>query len=161
MLPPETFNLVVQSTSLVAIDFVVRTPDGKNLLAKRNNRCAQSSWFVPKGRILKDESVKLTFKKLLIDELGLRPEVAKASSVGLYQYFYPDNFSLESFITHYVVTAYEIQVQVQDKPCTLPDKQHSEFQWFDQDDLLVSREVHQCTKRYFMQNKQADSAPPN
>ena len=32
MLPPETFKLVVQSTPLVAIDFVVRAPDGKVLL---------------------------------------------------------------------------------------------------------------------------------
>ena len=71
MLPPETFKLVVESTPLVAIDFVVRAPDGKILLGKRNNRPAQDSWLVPGGRILKDEPVKLTFSRLLGDELDL------------------------------------------------------------------------------------------
>ncbi|MDC1307037.1 GDP-mannose mannosyl hydrolase [Pseudomonadales bacterium] len=155
MLPPGTFKLVVESTPLVAIDFVVRAPDGKILLGKRNNRPAQGSWFVPGGRILKDEPVKLTFSRLLDDELGLRPEDVKVNPLGLYQHFYPDNFSVENFSTHYVVMAYEIQVQ--DKPCNLPDKQHSDYKWFEQDSLLESREVHQYTKWYFMQNKQADS----
>jgi colanic acid biosynthesis protein WcaH len=62
MLPPETFKLVVESTPPVAIDFVVRAPDGKILLGKRNNRPAQDSWLVPGGRILKDEPVKFTFQ---------------------------------------------------------------------------------------------------
>jgi colanic acid biosynthesis protein WcaH len=159
MLTPEAFKLVVESTPLVAIDFIVRAPDGKILLGKRNNRPAQGSWFAPGGRILKDESVKLSFLRLLDHELGLRPEDVEASSLGLYQHFYHDNFSLENFSTHYVVMAYEIQVQ--DKPCNLPDKQHSDYKWFDQDSLLESHEVHQYTKWYFMKNKQADSTLPN
>ncbi len=47
MLPIEKFELIVESTPLVAIDLVVRAPDKKILLGKRVNRPAQGYWFVP------------------------------------------------------------------------------------------------------------------
>jgi colanic acid biosynthesis protein WcaH len=63
MLPSKKFEVIVESTPLVSIDLVVRAPDKKILLGKRVNRPAQGYWFVPGGRVLKDESVKLTFKR--------------------------------------------------------------------------------------------------
>jgi len=155
MLPFETFKLVVESTPLVAIDLIVRARDGTILLGKRNNRPAKGLWFVPGGRILKDEPLKLAFSRLLDDELGLRSEDVVVGSRGLYQHFYPDNFSVESFSTHYVVMAYEIQVI--DKCFSLQYGQHSDYKWFEQVNLLESHEVHQYTKWYFMKKKQADS----
>jgi len=155
MLTPETFRLVVQSTPLVAIDLVVRAPDKKILLGKRVNRPAQGYWFVPGGRILKDEPVNLSFKRLLDIELAIRPEDISIRPLGIYQHFYPDNFSGDKFGTHYIVLAYEISLL--NMPCSLPDTQHSDYKWFEQDELLQSDEVHDHTKWYFMRNKQADA----
>ena len=155
ILPPETFRLVVQSTPQVAIDLIVRASDKKILLGKRVNRPAQGYWFVPGGRILKDESVKLTFERLLDIELAIRPEDISIRPLGIYQHFYPDNFSGDNFGTHYVVLAYEISLL--NMPCSLPDIQHSDYKWFEQDELLQSDEVHDHTKWYFMRNKQADA----
>ena len=156
MLPLETFELIVESTPLVAIDLVVRSAEDKILLGKRVNRPAQGYWFVPGGRILKDEPVQLTFKRLLDVELALRSEDILSRPLGLYQHFYPDNFSGDKFGTHYVVFAYEIRLQ--DMPCSLPDIQHSDYKWFEEDELLQSHMVHQHTKWYFMKNKEADSS---
>ena len=124
----------VDLTPLVSIDLVVRAPDRKILLGKRVNRPAQGYWFVPGGRILKDESVKLTFKRLLDIELAIRPEDISYRSMGIYQHFYPDNFSGDTFSTHYVVLAYEISLL--NTPFSLPDIQHSDYKWFEEDELL-------------------------
>lgn len=155
MLPLKTFELIVESTPLVSIDLVVLAPDRKILLGKRVNRPAQGYWFVPGGRILKDETVKLAFNRLLNIELALRPEDISTRALGVYQHFYPDNFSDEKFGTHYVVLAYEINPL-----CTtysMPNTQHSDYKWFEKDELLHSHRVHEHTKWYFMQNKHADS----
>jgi colanic acid biosynthesis protein WcaH len=154
MLPSKKFEVIVESTPLVSIDLVVRAPDKKILLGKRVNRPAQGYWFVPGGRILKDESVKLTFKRLLDIELAIGPEDTSIRPLGIYQHFYPDNFSGDKFGTHYVVLAYEINLL--NIPSSLPNIQHSDYKWFDKGELLQSDEVHDHTKWYFMKNKQAD-----
>lgn len=155
MLPLKKFEVVVESTPLVSIDLVVRAPDEKILLGKRVNRPAQGYWFVPGGRILKGESVKLTFKRLLDIELAIRPEDISIRPLGIYQHFYPDNFSGDKFGTHYVVLAYEINLL--NMPCSLPNIQHSDYEWFEEDEILQSDKVHDHAKWYFMKNKQADS----
>jgi colanic acid biosynthesis protein WcaH len=154
MLPSKKFEEIVESTPLVSIDLVVRAPDKKILLGKRVNRPAQGYWFVPGGRLLKDESVKLTLKRLLDIELAIRPEDISIRPLGIYQHFYPDNFSGDKFGTHYVVLAYEIGLL--NMPCSLPDIQHSDYKWFEEYELLKSNEVHDHTKWYFIKNKQAD-----
>jgi colanic acid biosynthesis protein WcaH len=154
MLPLKKFEVIVELTPLVSIDLVVRAPDRKILLGKRVNRPAQGYWFVPGGRILKDESVKLSFKRLLDIELAVRPEDISIRPLGIYQHFYPDNFSGDKFGTHYVVLAYEINLL--NMPCSLPNIQHSDYKWFEEDKILQSDEVHDHTKWYFMKNKQAD-----
>lgn len=154
MLPLKTFDLIVESTPLISIDLVVCAPNDKVLLGKRVNRPAKGYWFVPGGRILKNEPVKLTFNRLLSVELALGPKDIKTRPLGVFQHFYPDNYSGDKFGTHYVVLAYEISVQVM--PCSLPHIQHSEYEWFEKDELLQSHVVHEYTKWYFMKNKQAD-----
>lgn len=60
----DTFRTVVESTPLVSIDLVVRNQQGNILLGERTNRPAQGYWFVPGGRILKDETFEGAFKRL-------------------------------------------------------------------------------------------------
>lgn len=154
MLSSKKFEVIVEATPLVSIDLVARAPDKKILLGKRVNRPAQGYYFVPGGRILKNESVKLTFKRLLDIEIGVCIEDISTSFLGIYQHFYSDNFSRGKFGTHYVVLAYEINLL--NMPCPLPNIQHSDYKWFGEDEILQSDEVHDHTKWYFMKNKQAD-----
>ena len=153
ILSRKTFQLIVESTPLVSIDLVVRAPDKKILLGKRVNRPAQGYWFVPGGRILKDEPVSSAIKRLLEIELSIRPEDATFRYLGIYEHFYPDNFLDDKFGTHYVVLAYEISLQ--NMPFSLPDIQHSDYKWFGEDEILQSDEVHDHAKWYFIKNKQA------
>jgi colanic acid biosynthesis protein WcaH len=152
MLPGDTFKIVTAATPLISIDFIVKNKNGNILLGKRVNRPAQGFWFVPGGRVLKDEPFELAFKRLIKAELGLSKVVSTFK--GVYQHFYEDNFSEDKFTTHYVVLAYEIYFN--DKLSSLPDEQHSEYQWMSQSDLLMHNEVHTHTKWYFQKDKQAD-----
>lgn len=152
MLPLETFKTVIESTPLVSIDLIVRNKEGEVLLGKRTNRPAQGYWFVPGGRVLKDESFEHAFKRLIKAELGLT-EVA-SNFKGVYQHFYDDNFSEDKFTTHYVVLAYEISFN--GELSSLPVEQHSGYQWFNESELLEHESVHAHSKWYFQKDKQAD-----
>lgn len=152
MLPLEIFKTVIESTPLVSIDLIVSNQQGQVLLGKRTNRPAKGYWFVPGGRVLKDEPLEQAFKRLIKVELGL-DEVA-SNFKGVYQHFYEDNFSEANFTTHYVVLAYEIIFN--GELSSLPDEQHSGYQWFDEKELLANENVHAHSKWYFRADKQAD-----
>ena len=107
MLPQDIFEVVIRSTPLVSIDIILKNTIGEVLLGKRNNRPAKGNWFVPGGRVLKDEPLDVAFKRLIQNELALKEEVSSKFR-GVYQHFYDDNFLGNNFATHYVVLAYEV-----------------------------------------------------
>ncbi|NOI36278.1 GDP-mannose mannosyl hydrolase [Vibrio cyclitrophicus] len=152
MLPLESFKTIIESTPLISIDLIVRNSEGKVLLGKRLNRPAQGYWFVPGGRIVKDEPFITAFSRLIKVELGL--DYAEPKFIGIYQHFYDDNFSEDDFTTHYVVLAYEINIG--GRLPSLPVEQHSSYQWFSEYELLNNQQTHIHTKWYFQNSKQAD-----
>ena len=147
------FKAVIKSTPLVSIDLIIKDLQGNVLLGQRNNRPAQSYWFVPGGRILKDETFDNAFTRLINEELGLIS--ANASFKGIYQHFYQDNISEEDFSTHYIVLAYVITFN--GELAKLPLEQHSKYQWFTEKKLLECEHVHKHSKWYFQVDKQADA----
>ena len=143
----ETFKTVVFSTPLISMDFVIKNSQGQILLGRRNNRPAQGFWFVPGGRILKDETFSIAFSRLTLAELGQELSITEARFIGPYQHFYQDNFSDSNFSTHYVVMGYQLALDL--KLVNLPVEQHQDYQWWDESELLDSDKVHPNTKAYF------------
>lgn len=154
MLPLDSFSQVVESTPLISIDLVVESENKKILLGKRNNRPAKGYWFVPGGRVYKNENLIDAFSRLLRDELGLSSETIKSDFLGVYQHFYNDSFVSEAISTHYIVLAYRISLPtiLDDLPC----EQHSEYRWFDKQHILLNDKVHKHSKWYFMAYTRAD-----
>ncbi len=144
----ETFKTVVASTPLISIDLIIKNKQGKVLLGERTNRPAQGFWFVPGGRIVKDEAFEKAFSRLTIIELGQEYTMQSAKFLGPYQHFYNDNFSGSDFSTHYVVLGYELVVDLDIKG--LPVEQHGAYQWWSVEELLNSDKVHQHSKDYFL-----------
>nr|WP_241903865.1 GDP-mannose mannosyl hydrolase [Vibrio breoganii] len=142
-----TFKTVVASTPLVSIDLVIKNCDGQVLLGERTNRPAQGYWFVPGGRILKDETFDDAFKRMTGVELGVELSFSAALFLGPYEHHYSDNFSGDEFSTHYVVLGYEVVLDLE--LSELPSEQHKSYRWWDVDELLGSDLVHQNTKDYF------------
>ena len=127
-LKPEDFERVVRFTPLVSIDIIVRSKDGRVLLGRRRNEPARNSFFVPGGRITKDESLWAAFRRITVAELGVRMELDQARFVGVYEHIYKENFfEKEGFGTHYIVLAYELMLS--DTPASLPTQQHEDYAW--------------------------------
>ena len=147
-LDQQTFSTVIKSSPLVSIDLVVINQNGQALLGQRLNRPAKGFWFVPGGRILKNESLASAFKRLTHDELGTEFAIEQATLQGPYDHFYNDNVFGEEFSTHYVAISFVIKLT---QPLSnLPmDVQHNGYKWFAINELLSDTAVHKHTKWYF------------
>jgi colanic acid biosynthesis protein WcaH len=146
-LDKDTFSTVIKNTPLVSIDLIVKNSEEKVLLGKRVNEPAEGYWFVPGGRIYKDERLDTAFSRTVRDEIGLNLKREDAKFYGLYEHFYDNNVFSDAFSTHYVVLAHKI---VTDAVLTL-NNQHTEYRWFSVEELLSDSQVHENTKDYFKQ----------
>lgn len=140
------FTTVIDSTPLVSIDLLIENSNGEVLLGYRNNRPAKGYWFVPGGRILKDESMNEAFKRLTLAELGSVVERKDAVFLGPYEHFYTDYVFGEGVSTHYVVLGYKIVCDLDIS--ALPSVQHNDYQWFTKSEMLASDTVHKHSKWY-------------
>ena len=149
----EDFATVVRSTPLISIDLIVENAQGEFLLGKRLNRPAQGYWFVPGGRVQKDEPLRAAFERLTDAELGLRLPLSAAEFYGVWQHFYDDNFSGEDFSTHYIVLGFRLRVSEND--LQLPDLQPDAYRWLAIEEILASDHVHDNSRAYFCKTSQA------
>ncbi|MCT4712330.1 GDP-mannose mannosyl hydrolase [Enterobacteriaceae bacterium H11S18] len=144
----EDFTTVVRSTPLISIDLVVENQAGEYLLGLRTNRPAQGFWFVPGGRVQKDEQLADAFARLTEAELGKRFTLKDGEFYGVWQHFYDDNFSGQDFSTHYVVLGFRLRVNADE--LQLPMEQHNEYRWQNAAELLESEDVHDNSRAYFL-----------
>lgn len=142
------FRTIVANTPLISIDLIILNKEGLALLGQRQNRPAQRYWFVPGGRIFKDESFEDAFRRITKDELGTEIALSDATFRGVYEHFYDDNYSGDEFSTHYVVHGYTLSLEAES--LKLPRVQHHDYKWFNVDALLNEPLVHQYTKNYFL-----------
>ncbi|MDF3884894.1 MULTISPECIES: GDP-mannose mannosyl hydrolase [Cupriavidus] len=153
MLVGKDFFFVVRHAPLVSIDLLVTDAHGRVLLGRRRNRPAQGVWFVPGGRIRKDEGLDAAFRRIVADELGIAgARRGDAVPRGVFEHHYADNFAGEAGVTtHYVVLAYAWTLpggEPDGKPPGQPD-QHSAYCWMAPAEMLARDDVHEYTKAYF------------
>jgi colanic acid biosynthesis protein WcaH len=143
----EEFSQVVRLTPLVSIDLVVRDQAGRMLLGLRENRPAQGYWFVPGGRIGKNERIEQAFGRICSMELGRELPRSSARLLGVFEHLYDDNFAgLPGVGTHYVVLAFAIDGESGD--FDLPRIQHSRYEWVSESDILARQDVHPYIRAY-------------
>lgn len=149
-LTDEVFRTVINATPLISIDLVVRDCSGAVLLGERLNRPAQGYWFVPGGRVLKNEPLDDAFRRIALAELGCVFERGNARLLGVYEHFYADSLfgdEQTSLSTHYVVLGHELQLAA-GQSITPPRQQHSRYRWWKMDDMRSSNQVHANTQAY-------------
>ncbi|WP_457744996.1 GDP-mannose mannosyl hydrolase [Sulfurimonas sp.] len=149
LLDKEAFSDVIKNTPLISIDLVVESSDGKVLLGKRINEPAKGFWFVPGGRIFKDESLDAAFERTVKEEIGLDLKREDAAFIGVYEHFYDNNVFDNKFGTHYIVLGHKI---VTDEKLSL-NNQHEKYEWFEKELVLKNKDVHKYAKDYFKGNK--------
>ena len=144
----EYFQLV-RMAPLISMDLVVKNEKDEYLFGLRKNRPAQGTWFVPGGRIHKNQNLKTSFALLGLNELGREINFDNARLIGVFEHMYPDSASGEPGAgTHYVVLAYQLLIPILDIQ-KLPTDQHSSWKWFHTAEILECADVHECAKRFF------------
>lgn len=145
----DAFMQVVQNAPLISIDLLVYNESNEVLLGWRKNLPAKDCWFVPGGRIHKDETIREAFARISESETGLRLDILGAEFHGVYEHLYPgENFADQpGFGTHYIVLAFEIKPVQAGIP--LPKEQHVQYCWMPIPELLASPDVHWNVKNYF------------
>ena len=154
MLNKDIFLSVIDVAPLVSVDLVVVRSGCQVLFGYRNNRPAQGFWFVPGGRIFKNERIKAALIRIGQKELGMGEGIASGAlsprSLGAFEHFYADSFAGDVGVsTHYVVLGYRLDVQ-SDFSLPTTDEQHAEFRWWPIERAVQSPEVHQFTKDYLI-----------
>jgi len=144
-LEQELFSSTIEHTPLISIDLVVENSQGEVLLGKRINEPAKGYWFVPGGRVFKDETLDAAFERIAKEELGLNAKRSDAEFLGVYEHFYTNNVFNDNFSTHYIVLGHKI---ISDEKLSL-NNQHEAYKLFSQKELLESDDVHKYTKNYF------------
>ena len=144
----QRFLEVVERAPLVAIDLVVKDTGGRILMGMRNNEPAKDTWFVPGGRIRKNETMDDAFERISRHELGVRYHRSQATFLGVYEFLYDTNFlRVDGIGTHYVVLAYEICPS--SRPSLTHDEQHKEFHWFSYEEATRNPLVHRYVLPYY------------
>jgi colanic acid biosynthesis protein WcaH len=147
LLSPSDFAAVIEMTPLACIDLLIRNSRNQILLGLRNNEPARGFYFVPGGRILKDELICDAFARILQRETNCIGNFDEARLIGVFEQFYETNFRGETGCsTHCVTLGYELKISDASQPKI--DSQHSEHRWWDESDLLASEHVHDDTKAY-------------
>lgn len=144
------FKSAVDSLALVSIDLIVQC-DGRYLVGRRNNQPASGSWFVPGGRILKNEPIPDALHRTILEELGLQRPRGAVALRGIFEHFYSVDFTGDvGASTHYIVLAHDVVLSR--IPESLPCAQHTQYQWLSRSDILAHQDVHRYTKSYFVEN---------
>lgn len=151
ILDKEIFAAIIEYSPLVSIDLLVENSRGEFLLGLRLNRPAKGYWFVPGGRIFKNETISTAFERLTCSELGVAIPLHKASHQGLYEHFYTDNVfgdehRYQNIQTHYIVNVFRLQLT---EAVEFPREQHGDYRWMSPQQLLKENQVHEHTKLYF------------
>jgi len=142
------FLQIVRNAPLVSIDLIVRDERDRVLVGMRLNRPAQGSWFVPGGRIYKDERLEAAFERITRTELGTAMPRSSARLLGVYEHLYEDNsLDVPGVSTHYVVLGHQLRVQAD--ALALPEAQHSRYRWVAIEELLRDTTVHANARAYF------------
>jgi colanic acid biosynthesis protein WcaH len=145
------FFEVIKNAPLVSFDLIIKDDEGRVLLGLRKNEPAKETWFVPGGRIRKDETLDKAFERITENELGVRFRRCQARLIGVFDAIYDNNYlSIQGVGTHYVVLAYEIKPAI--VPKELPTGQHNNYRWFSKADVEKEKgkdAVHPFNYPYF------------
>ncbi len=148
----QDFIQVVRNAPLVAIDLIIENEDGEILLGYRKNNPAKNTWFVPGGRIFKNENFKTALVRIVKDEIGVENLTCDYKICNVSDHMYDTCFLDDDPYhtkTHYIVISVRIHIS---RASVLLDNglvQHTDMMWMRVSDILARNDVHRYTKNYF------------
>lgn len=124
MIPNKDYKMILSHMPIVCIDGVVVNENGEYLLVKRKNEPLKGKYWVPGGRLLKNEKLKDAIKRKMNQELGVDVKVEKL--LGFFEIFFgktPFNIS-----SGFHAISFVFQLRLLKHPIKL-DNQSSDWKW--------------------------------
>jgi len=151
MISTSEFITVIENAPLVSVDLLVHNNKKQILVGKRVNNPAQGYWFVPGGRIRKNEPLQEAVIRLMKGELGVDHFSGSYTISGIYDHFYDTCFyPINPLITstHYVSIGVNIELNEKDINIDVFLQQHSQHQWMFPNEIMNDEMVHPYTKDF-------------
>jgi len=155
MLLEKDFKYTIENIPLISLDLIIKNKKREILLGLRNNSPAKGYYFVPGGRIFKNEQIKDSIKRISKNEFGFEITNKDITIKGVYDHIYKngDNFlNNVKFNTHYIVICCEYKYYKDIDLNKLPKEQHSNYKFMSNNDLIKDDKVHYYVKNYFLEN---------
>ena len=141
------WKTIVDNMPIPAKDLLIYNEDNGLLMGKRRNKPAQNFYFVPGGRVFKNESKEDAINRISKEEIEFSIELKDFLSFGTYDHFYEDSIWNDSSVsTHYIVEAIFIKTQSSERFFNL-DSQHSDLKWINESNV-DKENVHKYSKKY-------------
>ena len=126
----EQWKLFVNDCPIYAIDIILFNNEKGIIVGQRINNPAKDKYFVPGGRIYKNETRKNAFKRICNDEIGINLELENTSLIGIYEHFYQNSrWDKEDINTHYIVEARFLKIDSTLIKKANLNSQHSKTLW--------------------------------
>ena len=119
------WRTIVRTVPIVSVDLVVRHGDAV-LLGRRTNEPAAGEWFVPGGRVHKNERLADAVHRIAGEEVGTAVTIER--QLGVYEHFWETAAVAADLEKHYVPVAYLVTA---DGIPIDPDDQHDRVRWFE------------------------------
>lgn len=144
-----TWKNCIKSMPVFGIDLIVFTKEKGILMGKRKNNPAKDSFFVPGGRVYKNEQRSEAFSRILKTETGLSINFERSKFIGIFEHFYNVTYWSNEESTHYIIEARFIDISNQVNQLNIDmDEQHVSFKWFKRRQLS-NINIHNYSRIYF------------
>lgn len=123
-IPDDEWRTIVANVPLVSVDLVIKHDDGI-LLGKRQNEPAKGEWFVPGGRVQKNESRTDAVHRIAQEEISCEVEIGQP--LGTFEHFYDTSDVPGVDTKHYLANGFAVTPKGEP---SLADEQHKELRTF-------------------------------
>ena len=152
MLDFEDFKNLVKNAPLFAIDLVVLNERNQILIGQRKNAPAKGFWFVPGGRVFKDETQAQAVQRISQAELGCELTRDQLGLLGIFDHFYDDSCFDNEISTHYINATHLVRLETH--RLNFPKDQHTDYRWVTLETLVADDSIHTYSKIFLPTLKQ-------
>jgi len=157
-LSQQRFYNLVQTGPLVGLDLLLCNSHNEVLLGLRKHAPAKGCWFVPGGRLFKDETIQDGVRRIVASEIPWR-KISPPQFYGVYEHFYDHTFCSARGTTHYVVLAFFCKIKATTVPALRLNPHHHILRWWPISAARKNRLVHPNTKAYLANLKRSPVIP--
>lgn len=126
MLSKDLYTKILEHVPICAVDFVL-VHQGKVLLALRKDEPAKGQWWIPGGRVLKNETLVDAVKRKAKQEAGVEVDVIR--KIGCYEVMFAEApFPEVKTGVHYLAVCFVVVPQDKNIIITL-DKTQERHRW--------------------------------